>query len=97
MPKIDTLAATVQELAAPGIKAKDIIAAVRERHPGASKKDVVQAAFFALTAGLDDDPEKAKRLHDMAIAARASGDDEAPAADKPRKIKRKTKAAEARP
>lgn len=92
VPKIDALAASVQELATPGSKAKEIIAAVRERHPGASKKDVVRAAFFALIGGMEEDPEKAKRIHDLAIAERAA-DDAAPSASvRPKKSKHKQKA-----
>ncbi|KQT62596.1 MULTISPECIES: hypothetical protein [unclassified Aureimonas] len=89
MSKLDDLAATVQELATPGTKAKEIIAAVRERHPGVSKKDVVQAAFYALTGGLDADPEKAKRIQDLAIAERTS--DEKDAGDTSRAKKPKAK------
>ena len=51
MPKVETVAATLRELAVSGMSRKDLVAAVRERHPDATKKDVVRAAFYALTAG----------------------------------------------
>lgn len=92
MSKLDDLAATVQELATPGTKAKDIISAVRERHPGASKKDVVQAAFYALTGGLDADPEKAKRIQDLAIGERVSDEKDALVPPRPKKLKARRKA-----
>ncbi len=47
MVSIEQLATTLQEAAGPGIARKDLIAAVRERHPKASKKDIVRAAFEA--------------------------------------------------
>lgn len=89
MSKIDDLAATVQELATPGTKAKDIISAARERHHGASKKDVVRAAFYALTGGIDADPEKAKRIQDLAISERASDEKDIPAPARPKKARAK--------
>lgn len=90
MPKMNELAATLQELAVPGLKAKEIIAAVRERHAGASKKDVVRAAFFALTGGVDGDAEKARRLQALALTERTADEAEAtPAARKVTKGKRK--------
>lgn len=89
MSKIETLAATVSSCAVPGSKPKEIIAAVRERHPEASKKDVVRAAFYALTGGDALDGEKSRQLHDLAITERAS--DEIPPAPskKPRKARGK--------
>ena len=57
------IASTVQRLARPDLKTKEIIAAVRREHPGASKKDVVKAAFYALAAR-NGDPEQALRFHD---------------------------------
>lgn len=78
MSKIETLAATVAACAVPGSKPKEIIAAVRDRHPEASKKDVVRAAFYALTGGDALDGEKSRQLHDLAITERVA--DEVPAA-----------------
>lgn len=78
MPKIEELAATLQGLAGPGIKRKELIAAVREKHPKASKKDIVRAAFFALTSPVDGDVERAQRLHDFALKARIDEDEETP-------------------
>ncbi len=85
MSKIETLAATVSACAVPGSKAKDIIAAVRDRHPEASKKDVVRAAFYALTGGDALDGETSRQLHDLAIAERTADDIPAKPATKIRK------------
>lgn len=91
MPDLEAIAATIQEVAAPGAKPKAIIAAVRERHVGASRKDVVRAAFYALTAGAQIDPDKAKRLHALAIETRGEGEvGETPSARKTKRRKRET-------
>ena len=53
MATLEQLATTMQGLAGPGIKRKELVAAVREKHPKASKKDIVRAAFYALSADSD--------------------------------------------
>lgn len=77
MASIEELAGTLQGLAGPGIKRKELLAAVHKKHPKASKKDIVRAAFFALTNPVEGDVERAQRLHDFALNERA-GDAEAP-------------------
>lgn len=72
MATIEQLAATLQGLAGPGIKRKELIAAVREKHPKASKKNIVRAAFYALTSAVDGDVERAQRLHDFALNERTA-------------------------
>ena len=78
MATIEELAATLQGLAGPGIKRKELIAAVREKHPKATKKDIVRAAFYALTSTAEGDVERARRLQDFALAERTGEDGEAP-------------------
>lgn len=78
MASIEQLANALQALAGPGIKRKELIASVREKHPKASKKDIVRAAFYALTNAVDGDVERASRLHDFALSERAGSDGEAP-------------------
>lgn len=77
MPAITTLAETLVRLAKPGMTAKELLATVREQHPDSTKKEVVRAAFYALTDGHHIDPERARELHGFAIGGRAS-DEEAP-------------------
>jgi hypothetical protein len=99
MSEIETLAATVSAVARPGAKPREIVAAVREKHPKASKKDVVRAAFYALTDGTSDDPERRKNLHSFAMSERASvgsPDDESRKAKKPRKAAHSSKAPKAK-
>ena len=70
MATIEQLATTLQGLAGPGIKRKELVAAVREKHPKASKKDIVRAAFYALTTTVEGDVERARRLQDFALNER---------------------------
>lgn len=72
MVSIETVAVTLRTIAEPGMRRKDLIAAVREQHPGISKKDVVRAAFFALIEGDSLRDGQAKQLHDFALGERGS-------------------------
>ncbi|CAX24338.1 protein of unknown function [Methylorubrum extorquens DM4] len=65
-----------------------MLAAVRERHPEATKKEVVRAAFYALTESHGDAPQHLLDLHGFAITERAPDDDEPV---KPAKLRRKKK------
>ena len=85
MATIEQLATELHALAGPGVKRKELVAAVRERHPKASKKDIVRAAFYALTSAVDGDTERAQRLHDFALSERTSEEAEAPLPTKRRK------------
>lgn len=85
---IGTIATTVSELATPDMKRKALIAEVREKHPKASKGDIVRPAFLAVISNADGDPTKADRLQAAAISERSSDDD-----DRNPKKTRKTKKA----
>jgi hypothetical protein len=41
-----------------------------KKHPKAGKKQIVHAAFSLLLSGVDNEPDKAKALHDFAITER---------------------------
>jgi hypothetical protein len=88
MATIEQLATTMQGLAGPGIKRKELVAAVREKHPKASKKDIVRAAFYALTTTVEGDVERARRLQDFALNERI-GEDAEPLPVKRRKKDRR--------
>ena len=88
MVTIEQLATTLQGLAGPGIKRKELVAAVREKHPKASKKDIVRAAFYALTTTVEGDVERARRLQDFALNERI-GEDAEPLPVKRRKKDRR--------
>ena len=95
MPEIENLAAALRSVATPGLKPKELIAAVRKHHPEASKKEIVRAAFYALTQGADGDAEQARDLHAFALGERASDEEETPVAKRLRKKDRR-KESEAR-
>lgn len=88
MTSIETLAETLRELAASTTKPKDLMAATREKHPNASKKDVVRAAFYALIESHDAHPEHVKGLHAFALNERSADEGEPPKAAKLRKKKK---------
>lgn len=89
MPEIQTLAAALHALAKPEMKPKELVAAVRERHPDATKKEIVRAAFYALTQNAEQDTEadaeQARHLHAFALAERV-GEEDAP---EPKKLSKK--------
>ncbi|KMO42547.1 hypothetical protein VQ03_10520 [Methylobacterium tarhaniae] len=71
------------------MKRKDLIAAVRDQHPDATKKQIVRAAFYALTHGVDDDLEQAQRLHAFALTERAGDEEDALPHKRPGKKERR--------
>ena len=85
MASIAEIAATMRDVVTPGMKPKEIRAAIREKHPEASKKEIVRAAFYALAeapAGALAD------LHGFALSERGA-DEEADTVVPARKRKRK--------
>ena len=72
---LEKISQTLIRLATPDLKPKKFFKAVRQEHPKASKKDIVRAAFMALIVHADQDPEKARRLHEFALKERGGDDD----------------------
>jgi len=68
--ELEAVAETLRRIANPDMKPKDLLKAVREAHPKASKKDIVRAAFYSIITDGDADPGKAKTLQDFAIKER---------------------------
>lgn len=92
MSDSEQLAATLRQVAQANMKPKELIAAVRQRHPEATKKQIVRAAFYALTQDSHDNREQDQQLHEFALAERAI-DEETPVVAKVRKKgRRKLKA-----
>ncbi len=50
---------------------KQLLKAARKEHPKASKQDIVRAAFYALIANVDAEPDKASKLQAFALSERA--------------------------
>ncbi|MBB4291493.1 flagellar biosynthesis component FlhA [Rhizobium leguminosarum] len=67
---LEKIAETVRSLATPGMEPKALIAAVRERHPEASKKRIAQAAFLSVILSAEHEPEEVQALHDLAMETR---------------------------
>jgi hypothetical protein len=72
MTSTEEIAATLRSIAAPGMKPKAIRAAVRERHPDVSKKEIVRAAFFAVTDSSLAAHAATSELHNFALAERVA-------------------------
>ena len=70
MATIEELATPLRSIAAPGMKPKTIRSAVRERHPKASKKEIVRAAFYAVTESSAASHGATAELHNFALAER---------------------------
>ena len=84
---MEALSATLWSLAAPGMTPKALRDAVRERHPEASKKDIVRAAFYALIDIRSQDGQTLDALHRFALAERAPSDEPPETIGKRRKKK----------
>ncbi|WP_426131836.1 hypothetical protein [Pararhizobium sp. PWRC1-1] len=70
--EIEGIAETIRQFATPGMKPKALIAAVKERHPEATKKEIARAAFLSVILSAEYDPEDTQALHDMAMDTRDS-------------------------
>lgn len=75
MTAMEALSATLWSLAVPGMTPKALRAAVREKHPEASKKDIVRAAFYALIEARSQDQLTLDALHRFALAERIPSDE----------------------
>lgn len=74
MALIEIIAATLWTLVKPGMKPKELCAAMRERHPEASKKEIVRAAFYALTDSPLSGSQALADLHNFALMGRGQDD-----------------------
>ncbi|OHV18321.1 hypothetical protein BK022_00125 [Methylorubrum extorquens] len=66
------------------MKPKELMAVVRQKHPEASKKEIVRAAFYALTDDTARQPDGSATLQALAIEERAFSDEEAAPSASPR-------------
>ena len=91
MSSISDLAAVLRQVASPGMKPKKLVAAVREKHPDVTKKEIVRAAFFALSDGHDADPAQSGALHDFALKERGTDDESTVQRRKPKKDRKESR------
>ncbi|WP_419951714.1 hypothetical protein [Methylobacterium sp.] len=61
MPSTSTISRTIGKVIKPGMKRKDLIAAIRERWPHVSKKKILRSAFEALIKGAGNKTKKIDR------------------------------------
>jgi predicted secreted Zn-dependent protease len=72
--EITGIAETIRKLAVPGMSPKELVEAVKVRHPHASKKEIARAAFLTVINSAEFDPEDTQALHDLAMETRDSDD-----------------------
>ena len=75
MASIEELAAAMRTIATPGMKPKALRAAIRDRYPDATKKEIVRAAFYAVTETAPADSHGVAEIHEFALVERATGDE----------------------
>ncbi|GJE74080.1 hypothetical protein [Methylorubrum suomiense] len=85
MASIEELANTLRRVATSGMKPKALLAAVREKYPEATKKEVIRAAFYALAESQSGDHSE---LHSFALAERCGDEDDPVRAAKLRRKKK---------
>ncbi|WP_276121880.1 hypothetical protein [Pararhizobium qamdonense] len=68
--EIEKIAAAIKELANPGMSPKELIDAVREHFPEATKKEIARAAFLSVIHSAEHDPAFSQELHDLAMETR---------------------------
>ena len=73
--ELTSIGDTLMRVVTPDMSPKQLIKANKKEHPGASKKDIVRAAFFSIIANADQDLGKAKNLQAFAIAQRTQQSD----------------------
>jgi hypothetical protein len=66
----ETIEETIARLLEPGVSPKQLLKAVQENHPKASRKDVVHAAFAMMIDVVDTDPGRALILQRFGIEER---------------------------
>jgi hypothetical protein len=71
--EIDDVSDTLRELARTSTSPKELLKAVRERHPKTPKKLIVRAALGSMIAMAERDGDTAQKLQDFAVKSR--GDD----------------------
>ena len=67
---IEVIAGSIRGIAVPGMDPKALIAAVKERHPEATKKEIARAAFLSVILSAEFDPKETQALHDLAVETR---------------------------
>ncbi|MVA23902.1 hypothetical protein V6582_09615 [Agrobacterium vitis] len=72
---IEEIARTISSLAGPGMRPKQLVEAVRKKHPDATKKEISRGAFYAVILAAEKEPARAEGLHELASVTRNEFDD----------------------
>ena len=97
MTSIEDIAATMRIVVTPGMKPKEIRSAVREKYPEVSKKEIVRAAFYALTEIPAAGTEALADLHNFALTERGGDEDAGAVAKRGKRKKKRTSEAAGSP
>ncbi len=73
---VEKVISTLTQLAGDKATSKQMFRATRRRHPKATKKEIIRAAFDAFIETADKDPNSAKKLQNFALSHRAGDADE---------------------
>ena len=68
--RVRDIAETLVAMVTPDMTPKQFMKAVRKKHPKASKKDIVRAAFYVVLSHADTRPELSDKLHAFALSER---------------------------
>ncbi|MER9136180.1 hypothetical protein NKI20_07710 [Mesorhizobium sp. M0830] len=68
--RMQAIADTLMRVVTPDMSPKQLLKAVKDEHPKASKKDIARAAFYSIIANAEGDHGKTKNLHAFALAER---------------------------
>ncbi len=74
MAAIQEIASALRSIATPGMKPKALRSAIKERYPGATKKEIVRAAFYAVVEAAPAGQDTRSELHNFALTERIAGD-----------------------
>ena len=73
--KTGSIQETLLSLARPRMSPRELLSLARKAHPGASKKEIIRAAFGTIITVADSDLDKARLLQNFALSGRAGDDD----------------------
>ena len=68
--RIRDLAESLLQTVTPDMTSKQLIKAIKKKHPKVSKKDIVRAAFYVVLSQADTQPELTGQLHAFALSER---------------------------
>jgi hypothetical protein len=68
--RVQEIGAALARLAAPDLNPKQLLNAIRQEFPDATRKEIVRAAFFAVITTVDADGNRARELQNFALAER---------------------------